>query len=83
MLSEMGYIIAAFTAPESIGTTPESMLWMFPLFAAVAIVYKATKMRVIFLGKFFREVVILFLTISAIMIITGLALHAAMRILTV
>ena len=41
-------ILAGFTVPEYVGTTPLSMLWMFPLLASISIVYKATKRRVIF-----------------------------------
>jgi len=37
-------IIASFMVPQEIGTTPESMLFMLPLVAAIAIVYKATKL---------------------------------------
>ena len=75
MLSEFGLIIATFTSPQQIGTTPESLLWMFPLLASVAIIYKATKLRVIFLGKFFKEVIILFFTVSLFMVLVAVALH--------
>lgn len=60
-------ILAAFTAPETIGTTATSMLWMFPLLAAIAMVYKATKMRAILFKRFFIESLILFLTVSGFM----------------
>ena len=45
-------ILATFTAPENIGTNPASMLFMFPLLAAIAMIYKATKMRAILLKRF-------------------------------
>lgn len=61
-------ILAAFTAPEPIGTTPASMLWMFPLLAVIALVYKATKMRVLLIRRYIWESLLLFLTISAFMI---------------
>lgn len=63
----MAELLASFTAPIDIGTNPQSMLWMFPLLAAIAIVYKATKMRVLFWGRFARETIVLFATLSGFM----------------
>ncbi len=60
-------LLASFTSPIHIGTDPASMLWMFPLLAAIAIIYKTTKMRVLFWGRFIRETLILFITLSAFM----------------
>ena len=82
MFSDMVITLAAFTAPENIGTDPFSVLWIFPLLASVAIVYKATKMRVIFTAKFIKETVILFITISLVMIIVALALNIVVWLLT-
>ena len=82
MLNEMGFIIATFTAPENIGTSPASMLWLFPLLALIAVIYKATKTRVIFGWKFFREVVVLFGTLSLFMIAAAIVLHIATWLLT-
>ena len=82
MLNEFGLILGGFTEPIHIGTTPASLLWMFPLLASIALVYKATKMRVLFLRKFFREVVILFLTISIFMILTGVGLNVLVWLVT-
>lgn len=67
--------LAAFTAPLDIGTNPASMLWMFPLLAAIAVIYKATKMRVLFYGRFFRESLILFATLSGFMILAIVVLN--------
>jgi len=64
----MPQLLASFTAPMHIGTDPASMLWMFPLLAAIAIIYKATKMRVLFYGRFFREAFVLFATLCGFMI---------------
>jgi len=61
-------LLASFTSPIHIGTDPASMLWMFPLLAAIAIIYKTTKMRVLFWGRFIREVLVLFVTLSGFMI---------------
>ena len=82
MLNEMGFITATFTAPENIGVDKISMLWMFPLLASIAIVYKASKMRVIFLAKFFKESTILFFTLIVFMTLTGLALLVIVHLLT-
>lgn len=82
MIQSIYNIVAAFTVPEYIGVEPKTMLWMFPLLASIAIVYKATKLRVMFLGKFFKEAAILFCTLSLFMILLGIALHIVVRILT-
>lgn len=63
----MTTLLASFSSPIHIGTDPASMLWMFPLLAAIAIVYKTTKMRVLFWRRFIREVLILFATLSGFM----------------
>ena len=70
-----GFILAAFTAPIEIGTTPGSMLWMFPLLAAIALVYKATKMRVLFTKKYLIQSAMLFLSVSGFMIIAIVVLN--------
>lgn len=82
MIQNIYNIVAAFTVPEYIGVEPKTMLWMFPLLASIALVYKATKLRVMFLGKFFKEAAILFCTLSLFMILLGFALHIVVRILT-
>ena len=48
-------MVATFTSPESIGVNPLAMLWMLPLTAAVAIVYKATKLPIITTRNFIKE----------------------------
>lgn len=68
-------ILAAFNAPLEIGTTPASMLWMFPLLAAISLVYKATKMRVIFIKKYLLESLLLFLSVSGFMIMAIIVLN--------
>ena len=82
MTSEIFSILATFTRPETIGTTPASMLWMFPLLASIAAVYKATKLPVIFWKRFFKETIILFATISVFMVLIAVALHIIVWILT-
>ena len=82
MICEPGPLLATFTTPENIGMTAGSVLWIFPLLASVAFIYKATKMRVIFLRRFFRDVGILFCTLSVVMILVAVILHIIVRILT-
>lgn len=65
---EFGLILAAFGAPITIGTDKLSMLWMFPLLVAISLIYKATKMRVLFWKRFLVESLILFVSISGFMI---------------
>lgn len=82
MLNEFASMLGSFRSPIDIGTTPMSLLWMFPLLASIAVVYKAIKLRVLFWGKFAKEVGILFLTISIFMILTGVALNVVVWVLT-
>jgi len=76
------FVTATFTIPEKIGVTPQSMLWLLPLVASIAIVYKTTKMPKIKAANFLKEVVILFGSIIIFMIITALALCALAWLIT-
>jgi hypothetical protein len=76
-------VIATFTAPEQIRANPQSMLWLLPLTAAIAIVYKATKLPTIIAGAFLKEAAILFCSIVAFAIITALALFALVWLISV
>ena len=51
-MADLCLMLASFTAPIEMGTDKLSMLWMFPLLAAIALVYKATKMRVLMTRKY-------------------------------
>jgi len=75
-------ILASFTAPENIGTTPQSMLWLLPLAAAIAVIYKATKVQTIIAEKFTKEAVVLFSSIIVFITVTALALHALAWLIT-
>lgn len=68
------FIIAGFTVPEKINVNPQSMLWLIPLVAAIAIVYKTTKMPKIKNINFIKEVVILFGSIVVFMSIIAVSL---------
>lgn len=75
MLVKAFFVIATFTEPENLGGDPQSMLWLLPLAAAIAIIYKATKLPVITAANFTREAAILFGSIVVFIIIAALALH--------
>jgi hypothetical protein len=78
MFTEVVFFVASLTAPEEIGTTPQSMLWLLPLAAAIAVVYKATNLPKITAGKFLKETAVLFGTIVLFVIVTtALILHVA------
>ncbi len=76
------FIMANFIAPENIGTNPKSMLLLLPLTAAIAIVYKATKMPTITAGSFIKEVVVLSGSIIIFIIIIALALFGLAWMIT-
>jgi hypothetical protein len=82
MMDLFGLLTATFTAPENLGADPKSMMLMFPLLAAIAIIYKATKTRVIFPGKFAKDVAGLFATICVVMILAAVALQVITWLLT-
>ncbi len=82
MTPDMSAILGAFATPIDIPTTPMSTLWMFPLLLAISIVYKATKIRVLFTRKFVKEVAILFGTISVFMVFLGVVLILLVKLLT-
>ncbi len=65
---DLSFMLAAFTAPIDIHTNWVSMLYMFPLLAAITVIYKTTKMRVLFWKRLAVESLILFLSVSGFMI---------------
>ncbi len=81
-MTEFCNILASFTAPEMMGTNPGNVIWMYPLLLTVAVIYKATKLRVLFIGKFIKEVVVLFLTLSVFLTIAMVALIFLVQFLT-
>jgi hypothetical protein len=68
--------MATFAVPEKITTDPQSMLWLLPLVAAIAIVYKATKLPEIKIANFVKESVLLFGSIVVFMFVTALVLYS-------
>jgi len=75
MFTEVVFFIASLTAPEEIGMSPQSMLWLLPLSAAIAVVYKATKLPKITAVSFLKESAVLFGSIILFVVITALVLH--------
>ncbi len=69
-------VMATFAIPEKITTDPQSMLWLLPLVAAIAIVYKATKLPEIKIANFLKESVLLFGSIVIFMFVTALVLYS-------
>ncbi len=82
MIIDNFLIMGTFTTAEKIGTNPQSMLWLLPITAAIAIVYKATKLPKITTGSFIKESVILFGSIVLFIIITAFVLHILAWIIT-
>lgn len=76
MMTTASFILASFTIPEQIGTTPQSMLWLLPLVASISIVYKATKLPEIKIGNFIKEAAVLFGSIVIFMLVTALILYS-------
>lgn len=82
MATIAGLLLANFTAPERIGVSAQSMLWLLPLVASIAIVYKATKVPKITVLNFLKETTVLFGSIVIFMIITALVLCASAWFIT-
>jgi hypothetical protein len=76
------YILASFTTPMRIDTDPLSMLWLIPLVASIAIVYKATKVHRIKLVSFARESTVLFGSIMIFVIVAAVILYGIAWLIT-
>ena len=74
--------MATFTVPERVHVDAQSMLWLLPLVAAIAIVYKTTKIPKIRFVRFTKEVVILFGSIVVFMVATAIALSVFAWLIT-
>ena len=70
------YIIANFKVPQEIGTSPQSMLLLLPLVAAISVVYKATKLPEITAKEFLKESALLFGSFVVFIAVTALILCA-------
>jgi len=74
MLSKTVLVLATFTTPEQVGTTPLAMLLLLPLLAAVSVAYKATKVKRLTAAAFLSESALLFAEILVFMALTALVL---------
>ena len=75
MLMSVFSIMASFTAPEAVGSEPGAILWVVPLTAAIAVVYKAMKLSEIKTGTLIKEIFGLFCSIIVFMFLISLALY--------
>jgi hypothetical protein len=82
MMSLIASVLGSFGTPMQIDTTSASMLWLLPLVAAIAIVYKATKVSAIRPRSFLRECAVLFGSIMVFVIVAALILFAIAWIIT-
>lgn len=75
-------VLGSFTTPMRIDTNPASMLWLVPLVAAIAVVYKATKVHQVRPWSFARESAVLFGSILAFIGVAALILYGLTWIVT-
>ena len=78
----MNPIVATFTAPEHIGTDPGSVLWVLPLAASIAVVYKATKVSKVAPRVFVKESALLFGSIIVFIVVAAVILYGLTWIVT-
>ncbi len=81
-MSVVAFVIATFTAPQELGTNPQSIFMLLPLTAAIAVIYKVTKLPTITAGNFIKETAALFGSIVVFIIITALTLYAFAWLIT-
>ncbi|HAL44752.1 MAG: hypothetical protein A2Y12_00735 [Planctomycetes bacterium GWF2_42_9] len=74
------FVLAGFTSPVHIGTTPYAFLLALPLIAIIAVVYKATKLEKIELIPFVRESFLLFGSIVVFMVLTAVGVFIFMKL---
>jgi hypothetical protein len=76
MTTATSVLLASFTTPMQIDTTPASMLWLIPLVVAIAVVYKATKVHKIKLRAFTKETTLLIGSIFVFIIVAAAILYS-------
>ncbi|OHB63817.1 MAG: hypothetical protein A2Y77_01225 [Planctomycetes bacterium RBG_13_62_9] len=82
MIEFGGTLLASFTTPMHIGTDPASTLWLLPLVASIAVVYKATKVYRIQAYPFLRESAVLFGSILVFIVAAALILYGVAWVVT-
>jgi hypothetical protein len=75
-------LLASFTTPMHIGTNPASTLWLLPLVASIAVVYKATKVFKIRPYPFLKESAVLFGSILVFILAAALILYGVAWVVT-
>ncbi len=75
-------LLGSFTTPMRISTDPASILWLLPLVATIAIVYKTTKVGSMRLWSFTRETAALFGSILVFIVAAALILYGVAWIVT-
>jgi len=82
MTSLIGIVMGSFSQPMPIDTNAASLVWLLPLVAAIAIVYKATKVGKIRLRPFAKECTVLFGSIMVFIIVAALILYLVAWVVT-
>ncbi len=82
MACEILTMLGSFTTPVELGTNIRSMLLLFPLAAAIAIVYKATKLQKVDVKGLLRQSATLFCSIIVFITITAIVLLVIQRLFT-
>lgn len=72
MLSMCDIFVASFSSPMSIGTTPQSLLFVVPLIVAISVVYKAIKLESIETKNFIKETASLVGSIFAFIVVMAI-----------
>ena len=75
-------MLASFSHPIELNTDPQLMLWVIPLIVLMAIVYKTVKIQKPSPANFAKEVVLLFGSIMAVLILISAGLWITVAIFT-
>ncbi len=81
MIMHYANLMASFTVPFETGNGPMSLLWILPLLAAVAIVWKTLKVPSSAGSKLTREIAILFATLIVCYAGIAVALYIISRLI--
>ena len=68
--------IATFTVPENITTNAQMTLWLLPLAASIAVIYKVLKLPEIKTINFIKETAVLFGSIVVFLAVSAVVLFA-------
>ncbi len=79
MILQITSVLASFTSPVDLGTTPQGLLLALPLIAVIAVVYKATKLEEFTFISFAKESAILFGSIAVFMVLAAVGIFFLMK----